>query len=90
MVKWKLKVSDSFDIVFLHQNKIASGKPIFVFQYWLSIQAAAQQSVHWAGGYGAAFLSIFLASSFFLLLSRVHTRPPAGNANRWAARAHSY
>ena len=30
----------------------------------LHVTKAAQQSVHWTGGYGAAFSSIFLASSF--------------------------
>jgi len=32
----------------------------------------------------AAFSGIFLASSFFLLPNRIHARPHAGNANRWA------
>jgi len=33
----------------------------------------------------APFSSIFLASGFFLLPSRIHARPPAANANRWVA-----
>ena len=36
-------------------------------------------------GDSAAFSSIFLASSFFLLPGRVHARPSASNASRWAA-----
>jgi hypothetical protein len=35
----------------------------------------------------APFSSIFLASGFFLLPNRIHARPHAGNANRWAAKA---
>jgi len=35
----------------------------------------------------AAFSSIFLASSFFLLPNIVHARPHAGNASRWLADA---
>jgi hypothetical protein len=31
----------------------------------------------------AAFSSIFLASSFSYISSRIHARPHAGNANRW-------
>jgi len=34
----------------------------------------------------APFSSIFLASGFFLLPSRIHARPPAANANRYAVR----
>jgi hypothetical protein len=33
----------------------------------------------------ARFSSLYLASSFFWLMSRVHTHPLAGNANRWVA-----
>jgi hypothetical protein len=35
----------------------------------------------------APFSRIFLASGFFLLPSRIHARPPAANANRWAAKS---
>jgi hypothetical protein len=34
----------------------------------------------------ARFISIFLASSFFLLSGIFPARPLAGNANRWATR----
>ena len=33
----------------------------------------------------ARFSSIFLASSFSYISGRIHTRPHAANANRWAA-----
>ena len=33
----------------------------------------------------ARFTSIFLASGFFHISSRIHARPHAANANRWAA-----
>jgi hypothetical protein len=32
----------------------------------------------------ARFTSMFLASSFFYISNRVHARPHAGNASRWA------
>jgi hypothetical protein len=52
----------------------------------LAGQKVAQQSVHTFAtlrqvGF-VAILSIFLASSFFYISSRVHARPHAGNANR--------
>ena len=36
-------------------------------------------------GESARFRSIFLASGFFYISNRIHVRPSAGNANRWAA-----
>jgi hypothetical protein len=37
------------------------------------------------GGESAAFSSILLASSFFYSRTESASRPPASNANRWAA-----
>jgi len=33
----------------------------------------------------ARFQAVFCAGTFFRIMSLVHTRPPAGNASRWAA-----
>jgi hypothetical protein len=53
----------------------------------------AQHGVHWTGGESARFTGSFPWPSppgqagfeFFLLPSRIHARPHATNANRWAA-----
>ena len=51
---------------------------------------AAQQSVHWTGGIRRhASRKHFSGFEFILLPSTVHARPPASNANRWAAQQHS-
>ena len=54
---------------------------------------AAQQSVHtFATLRQVGFVAIFEHFSgveFFLLPSRVHARPSASNANRWAAQVES-
>jgi hypothetical protein len=45
---------------------------------------AAQHRVHWTLGIRRHFQAFFWLR-VFLLPSRVHARPPAGNAHRWAA-----
>jgi CDP-diglyceride synthetase len=42
------------------------------------------------GWESAAFSSIFLTLGFFYISSLFPTRPPAANANRWAAESYSY